>query len=260
MPPTLGSAVPLPDREATVAVTGIGSVVFEDLPQHRDSSLARSASTCKRALFCSCGRGSVGGHARRAYARDEQQQHQAAGRSLLLRLRLRACRRRRPGQNGRVLLHDRPALALPAVRTEIDLATRETRKARILSTIAFTFDRSVGRRLHWRQRYRPRRWCWACASSGIRCLSGGGLSALGILGSGPRHELPAQADAGMDLAALRRDCRKAVAFESRRPLGYIVAVSPGKGSSDATVVAAVTSTLCPCRTSGWCTRVRCMLR
>ena len=63
-----------------MGVTGIGSVVFEDLPQHRDSSLARSATICKRALFCSCGRGSVGGHARRASARDDERVSRSDGR------------------------------------------------------------------------------------------------------------------------------------------------------------------------------------
>ena len=60
---------------------------------------------------------------------DDQQPHRAAGRSLLLRLRLRACRRRRPGQDGRVLIPDRPALALPGVFTQIDLATSKARHA-----------------------------------------------------------------------------------------------------------------------------------
>jgi hypothetical protein len=59
------------------------------------------------------------------------------------------------GPNRRALIHDRPAVALPAVSTEIDLATRKTRKARILSTITFTFHRPAGRRLHWRPRSRP---------------------------------------------------------------------------------------------------------
>jgi hypothetical protein len=73
---------------------------------------------------------------------DDQQRHRPASRSLLLRLRLRACRR--PDQDSRVLIPDRPARALPGVFTEIDLATRKARKPRMSGTIAFVVPR--GRR------------------------------------------------------------------------------------------------------------------